>query len=282
MIRRASIFVIAVVIACASRPPCPVSPTPAAARGPAFVWRAQRGDQRIWLYGTIHSAGIDAVPSVALEALDRSARLVTELGDQSPDGDKLRELAHITSGPGIDHLLPSNDWYDLHDALTGTVTEADLRRARPWYAMSLLSTHLAPTPGPAMDVLLTKRAQQRAMPIEPLETWEDQLTALDRAVTIDDLREAINARHAMHCDLARMRTAYVNGDVATMEALLLVPRTVELMLTPRNRTWLPKIEAYGANGGAFVAVGLGHLLGEDGLVAMLRRAGYTVERMQRR
>jgi uncharacterized protein YbaP (TraB family) len=30
-----------------------------------------------------------------------------------------------------------------------------------------------------------------------------------------------------------------------------------------------------------VAVGLGHLLGDDGLVAMLQRAGYTVERVPR-
>jgi hypothetical protein len=40
----------------------------------------------------------------------------------------------------------------------------------------------------------------------------------------------------------------------------------------------PVIERYLEHGGGFVAVGLGHLLGDDGLLAMLGRAGYRVTR----
>jgi uncharacterized protein YbaP (TraB family) len=34
-----------------------------------------------------------------------------------------------------------------------------------------------------------------------------------------------------------------------------------------------------AQGGAFVAVGLAHMLGERGLLALLERAGYRTERL---
>jgi uncharacterized protein YbaP (TraB family) len=82
----------------------------------------------------------------------------------------------------------------------------------------------------------------------------------------------------MKCDLGRLRSSYEAGDIEVMTALLVVPKTEAIMLTGRNQKWLPTIEGYFASGGAFIAVGLGHLLGDNGLVALLQRAGYTVER----
>jgi len=263
----------------AAKPQCPV--TDPIKPGPPFLWKADKGGDVVWLYGTIHDAGIDAVPQVALIALEKSVRLVTELGDVTPDGDAFRKHARIASGMGIDQQLPSDDWWDLRDALLGKVKEAELSRAKPWYAMSLLSTHLAPEPGPSMDAQLTQRARELAMPVEPLETWEEQLEMLDAAVGIADLQEAIHARKTMKCDLARLVNAYRAGDIITMEALLVVPRTRDTLLTARNKKWLPQVEKHFTQGGAFVAVGLGHMLGEQGLVALLQRAGYTVERVPR-
>ena len=271
---------LALAVACsAPKQQCAIE----APHGPAqpFLWKAQgKAGDVVWLYGTIHDAGLDAVPKVALDALDKSARLITELGDVDPDPDMFRDHARIKSGPGIDQLLPSDDWYDLRDALVGTkIKEDDLRRARPWYAMSLLTTHLAPSPGPSMDVELAKHAHGISVPVEYLEKWEEQLAALDRAVGIPDLQEAIHARKTMKCELDRLVTAYRAGDVATMQTLLVIPRTKDALLTGRNQKWFPHIEEQFGKGGAFVAVGLGHMLGEQGLVAMLQRAGYTVERM---
>jgi uncharacterized protein YbaP (TraB family) len=52
------------------------------------------------------------------------------------------------------------------------------------------------------------------------------------------------------------------------------------MLVDRNRDWLPKLEAlFARRGRAFVVVGAAHLIGPDGLLAMLRARGYTVEQM---
>ena len=258
---------------------CQLPAIPASAHGPAFLWRVHKGGDIVWLYGTIHDAGMDAVPQLARDALEKSVQLLTELGDVDPDPDVFRKHARIASGPGIDQLLAPNDWYDLVDALRGSRTkEDDLRRAKPWYAMSLLTTYLVPSPGPSMDVLFVQRAHELAMPVHALESWDDQLGALDKAVGIPDLQEAIRARETMRCDLSRMRALYEAGDTASMQTLLVIPRTADTMLTARNKRWLPQIERFFTSGGAFVAVGLGHLLGDNGLPAMFARAGYTVER----
>jgi uncharacterized protein len=50
------------------------------------------------------------------------------------------------------------------------------------------------------------------------------------------------------------------------------------LLVERNKNWLPKLEAlFARKSAAFVVVGAAHLVGPDGLVAMLKAKGYAVE-----
>lgn len=50
----------------------------------------------------------------------------------------------------------------------------------------------------------------------------------------------------------------------------------KLLLIDRNKNWLVKFNSYFKEGSHFVGVGFGHLPGENGLIQMLRRQGYTV------
>jgi uncharacterized protein YbaP (TraB family) len=50
------------------------------------------------------------------------------------------------------------------------------------------------------------------------------------------------------------------------------------MFVSRNQAWLPQIQAlFGNKEQELVLVGLGHLAGSDGLLALLQQAGYQVE-----
>ncbi len=52
------------------------------------------------------------------------------------------------------------------------------------------------------------------------------------------------------------------------------------LLVERNKNWMPKIEAlFTRRGRALVVVGAAHLVGPDGLLAMLRSKGYIVEQL---
>ncbi|HEU0029931.1 MAG TPA: TraB/GumN family protein [Kofleriaceae bacterium] len=270
------VWILAVLAACGSAPACPVVPRPASA--PPFLWKVQKADGPVvWLYGTIHNAGEADVPPAAWAALESSPHFLSELGDTEPDRETTVELAKLPRGKGLDQQLPSDDWYDLRDALDGVIKEDDLKRARPWYAMARLTETIAPSPSPTMDFALARRARGRGMTVEPLERWEDQLRALADSVGVADLQQAIHARKTMRCELAQLKAVYATGDLAAMQKLLVIPAT-EKLLVDRNRAWLPALEAQLAQGGAFVAVGLGHLAGEHGLPALLEAAGYTVTR----
>src|SRR5215470_8719344 len=270
------LLVLAALAGCGGAPRCEIGKP--AARGQPFLWRVQKAEGPVvWLYGTIHDYGLDAVPADALAALDGSPQFLSELGDTNPDPDKFRAVARIASGKGLDQLLPADRWWDLRDALQGVVKEDDLRRFRPWYAMSLLTQAMAPPPKPSMDFALAERARDRKIPVDQLESWDDQLAALDAAVTIPDLVQTIEVRGSIRCDVTRVLAAYDAGDLDAMGKLLNGDKATGL-LDARNRKWLPAIERHLAAGGAFVAVGVSHMAGDAGLPAVLAKAGYTVTR----
>ena len=92
--------------------------------------------------------------------------------------------------------------------------------------------------------------------------------------------------------------AYAHGDFARIPALLqkdtefnpessLSPAQqqqfadwfVQQMIVARNRNWLPKIQAEAAKQPTLFAVGTAHLVGNQGLIMLLRNNGYQVEPM---
>ena len=263
---------------CAAAPP----PCQLAARdvhAAPLVWRVQgAGGGTVWLYGTIHDAGAEDVPPSVWALLDAAPAFVSELGDAEPDRARLSELARLPWGQVLDHLLPADDWWELTTAMLGAMTEDELRHARPWFAMVRLIGHMARSPRPSMDDALTAHARARGIAIAGLESWAAQVEALDRSVTVADLSKAIHGRLGVACELARLRSAYRTADLPELTRALVGTPQSEALLRERDRRWLPQIERYLAGGGAFIAVGLGHLLGDAGLVAMLARAGFTTER----
>jgi uncharacterized protein len=270
-------LVLIAIVACGGAAPvCEL--VPRVAQPQPFLWKVQKDRGPIvWLYGTIHNAAAEDVPQAAWTALESSPKVVTEVGDETPDPAKTVELARLPPGKGLDQQLPAGDWYDLRDALRGSVKEADLKRARPWYAMARLTVSVAPPPSPTMDFAITKRARAKSKPVEALESWEVHLAALADTVKIPDLQQALHERKTVRCTLDKMKALYLTGDLPAMTKLLVIEQTNKLVVD-RSKAWLVKLEPYFATG-AFVAVGLGHLAGNDGLPAMLARAGYSVERV---
>ncbi len=51
----------------------------------------------------------------------------------------------------------------------------------------------------------------------------------------------------------------------------------EALLTRRNNNWIPVMEANMKEGGCFFAVGAAHLPGTNGVLELLKKAGYKVK-----
>lgn len=138
-----------------------------------------------------------------------------------------------------------------------------------------------------VDMQLNARAKQASKPVLELEGVDFQLGLFDSLSPADQERMLIESEgpDAGGKQLAAIRDAWSRGDAASLDSLLNArmvssPSLFDALVTNRNRAWMPKLETMiRGRDDALVVVGAGHLVGKQGLVAMLRAKGYTLDQM---
>ena len=119
-----------------------------------------------------------------------------------------------------------------------------------------------------------------------LETAEYQIDRFDTmSIPMQEqlVRSTIADLDAEHKDLNTIVAAWRRGDAAAIEKTLLAsftqsPAAYTSLVVERNHNWLPQLDTCLARATpCFVVVGAAHLVGPDGLLALLQRKGYRVE-----
>ena len=111
------------------------------------------------------------------------------------------------------------------------------------------------------------------------------LSGLSMDTQIEWLRVSLAEMSDLDSEMDRMVTAWATGDMDTLDSQVngsirdASEELYEAIMVARNRDWIPQIEAMIEAGGThFVAVGAGHMPGDEGVVELLRARGYTVTR----
>ena len=140
-----------------------------------------------------------------------------------------------------------------------------------------------------LDQHFMQRAAKDGKPVSGLETAMDQMGALDASPLEEQelmLAEALAPAADMRERIMEMHDIWRAGDDARLEQLVnddmasKTPRMYALLNRDRNHTWLPQVETMlGQKQIRLVVVGAMHLIGEDGLVELLRARGVKVERV---
>ena len=254
------------------------------------------GGQKAWLFGTIHALPRPAQwRSAKIEAaLAGSDRLVLEVARIDDDAGTAKIFAGLAQSPGLPPLeqrVPADERDELAAAMNADgLTPGALDGYETW-AAALLLQQAATKAGASDSGNGIDRALLRGYP-KPVEEFEGaaaQLAIFDRlpeAVQRALLSAALTDPNEAARELERMAAAWAKADLAvidraTNEEFLRDPVLREALLTGRNRAWSGKLVAMlRAGEHPFVAVGTAHLVGADGLPAMLAAQGYKVTRLQ--
>ncbi len=261
------------------------------------LWKVADEDTTIYLFGTIHALppGVKWLTGPIEAAFKASEQLVTEIPETSGSEMQAAVMSNsvLPSNQTLRGLLPAADSARLEAALAGFGLPASaFDRFEPWYAaVALTSLPLARSGYSAdhgVEETISNEAKTLGKPRIGLETAAYQLSLFDSLpmdVQIRYLRDVLDGLPTLDQELAGMVREWSAGNADRLAELLNDkeddPRMGEILLTGRNRTWAEWAgKRMAAPGTVFVAVGAGHLAGEESMLALLDKAGFKAERVQ--
>lgn len=270
---------------------------PIAAQSHSFLWKATGKGSTVYLAGSIHMLSPDFYPlnPVFDSAFNDSDLLVEEvdLGELLGPASQMQALMRgmLPAGQTLASVLSPATLALVTKAAKdlGAPIEA-LQRFKPWMlALTLEGLELAHAgfdPQLGLDKHFYDLAKESGKAVQGLETVDFQLSRLDGMTPEQQdrmLAQTLKELETEKTSVTKLTTAWKTGDADAVERLVLgqlkpEPVLYERLLVERNRNWLPKIEAlFSRKGHALVLVGAAHLVGSDGLLAMLKAKGYRIE-----
>jgi hypothetical protein len=266
----------------------------------AFGWKATSGQgATVYLVGSLHLLTKDYYPlNPALETAFKESTLLVEEVDVGEMLAPEQQLQMAMRG-----MLPADQQLDkivtpaTYALVTARIPRLGLpgeavKRFKPWFlALLLLGLEWQSAgfePGLGLDKHFYDRARAEGKEVQGLETLEFQISRFDEMTPEEQdrlLAQSIRELDTQKGAVTKMADAWRAGDSKTIEQIVLQdlksePRMYRRLLVERNQNWLPKIEALFARPRpALVLVGAAHLVGPDGLLAMLRAKGYAIEQL---
>lgn len=263
----------------------------------SFLWRVSEGHATVHLLGSIHYMKKDAYPlSQAVEdAFGASEVVVFET-----DIEALNEAAVSLLAAGTlsgDLSLADTVSEELYAGVTRRLDDlgmniAGFRKMKPWMvALSLTSFELMRggyLGSDGIDSTFSTRAKADGKAREGLESTEFQVSLfaeLSPKESTEFLEYTLDELDAVVPEVDEIVAAWRLGDTKRIEELLADglkehPRLFERLVSERNHRWLPAIEMLlRGERDAMVIVGALHLVGEQGLIELLKAKGYEVEQL---
>jgi uncharacterized protein YbaP (TraB family) len=265
----------------------------------ATLWKVQGDHNSVYLLGSIHVLSKQAYPlkPVLEHAFDDANQVVFEIDltrfTRKSFKEEFSRTAYYPPGQSLSKKLTPRTIELLNSILPlyGWSLQK-VEHVKPWFLAEALSSRTLEMAGFSdqfgIDLYFYRKAKAAGKPVLGLETLRDQAEIFDRFNDEQNeqyLLSTLSGLPAYAEMIRQLVSAWRNGDVESLDRLLnqdkrADPATHDVLFSRRNSKWLPEIERF-AHGDAnyLIIVGAGHLVGEDGVVAQLRRAGYSVQQL---
>ncbi|HEX2113339.1 MAG TPA: TraB/GumN family protein [Alphaproteobacteria bacterium] len=270
--------------------------------GHGLLWQVGYEAKRVaHIFGTMHSADPEilalpppvlhafrAAPSLSIEViLDETAMQRVNAAMRLPKGQRLQDFVPPDVFSRAAAAAEPLGWQPIH-----------LSRLKPWAVAMLISMPPDDTRRKGgsgrlpLDLWLMHAARARGKPVYALETLSEQVNVFDAMSTEDQvahLRAVAMPVAEKNRLLAAMKDAYLRGDIEQIFRMVraderpqdrtLREKVDKRLLDDRNRRMVERMLPRFDEGGAFIAIGAAHLPGDNGVLALLERRGYSVTRL---
>jgi len=274
------------------------APAFAQGHGPA-LWKVSGAEANIYIFGSVHALKPGTVwLSDDLHRKIASATAVymeVSAEEQQPEVlvRLIRQYGLLPQGDSLKKHLPDTIYVKLGAALGELgVPEAAYDRFKPWTADMVYTAskfdQAGYSPRAGVEATILGVAKAGHVRVEGLETAEFQIAllgSLTEPEVIEMLRDDLADKDQIAAVMGRLTDSWSSGDVDDLATYFAKesgtdPELRRKMFTDRNTSWVVKIQAMMEKPGNYVVVvGAGHLVGPESLIALLQKAGVTVERV---
>jgi hypothetical protein len=275
----------------------------------ALLWKIERdGRPTSYLFGTVHLTDdrVTKLSPAVRSALKESKTVALEVADLTENATaaviaRSAPLAMYSDGRRLDQLLSPSEYETVKKVVSRSGLPADLTALfKPWIVSMILSVSecertKAQNGKRVLDMKIAETGKSLGIPVVGLERIPDQLAALaavPEKQQLDMLKVSLRFAHRMNDLMETLVQLYLDRRItAAIPLQLAMARQAGIgedafaafqqkLLTERNQKMISVAEPLLTEGGVFIAVGALHLPGKEGLVALLRQAGYTVTALE--
>ena len=263
------------------------------------VWAVRGSHNIVYLAGSIHMLPADdaALPAGFTRAYADSTKLIMELDlakfDPMEAMTWMMDHGTLPAGTTLRGLLGEQRYGRVSGAAASVgMPMTGLDSLAPWVVGIEITDaayeHEGFDPDQGVEEQLLRLAATDHKPTAGLETLPEELGSLSSLSSADQIRmldQTVDELKDLKSEMRDITGAWRSGDGARLAALLsseygAFPSLYKPLVTDRNRRWLPQVEQLlHAKDNALVVVGALHLVGDGGLLEMLRRKGYTITQL---
>jgi uncharacterized protein YbaP (TraB family) len=297
---RRFLFIATVLLpACFLCRPLAAQDNAAAAAARHCLWKIQGQSNVVYLLGSIHLLKPENFPLPApLEAAFSNSPVAVFETDVAKMNDpqiqrKLMTQAELPAGQTLQQCLSPQTYAAFtNQARESALPLERLQSLKPSMAATFLTlvelAKLGVDPTNGVDKYFADRAIKQGKQLIALETLDFQIDLMTSFPPGQDdliMNIALKDLNQTRQKYADIVTAWQTGDSAALEKLMNdavreAPAIFQRLVTDRNKSWLPKIEELlRGDKNAIVIVGAAHLVGDQGVVELLKKQGLKVTQL---
>ena len=242
-----------------------------------------------YLFGTIHITCDATLEGDVKKALDETTQIVMELDMDDPSMQmKMMKGMYLKNGKTLKDFVSEEDYKTIDSLFINNMgmSVKMMENVKPFFLSSMFYPKMLDCPMQSFELELTKIAKEQKEEIYGLETIEEQIKVFDDIPLEDQYADLIRmAENNLEDDkdiFAKMLKVYKEENITALLDMMdddknkTVSNHQDKLLNERNENWISKIGEYAKDQPTFFGVGAGHLAGDNGVINLLRDAGYTV------
>lgn len=259
----------------------------------SLLWKIEgKGIQPSYVFGTFHllpQADFNMKQHVK-QAMISCDQLVLELDMDDPQMQMdMMSNMNMQDSVKLSSLLNEEEYQLVKDRLfAATKMPLEMMDSyKPFFVATMLQYDFIQGDVASFEGSFVQLAIEHQKEILGLETVGEQMSIFDSIPyqqQADDLVEMLKEDKDMSALFDEMIEVYKQEDIEALDRSMHEemddPLQFNLLITDRNKRWVPRIAEVAAEKSSFIGVGAGHLGGEFGLIQLLMDAGFEVTPVQ--